>query len=335
MSAIVNSRLVLMGIPTGSTPTINGFVSTGTGVFTSAATGGLELYNTADRTTNYERLVSRWGSNVALIGTETGPTNTTRALRLFSQTTNGAAAYAQAIFQVTQPFVRFGVFSSLSGTSSSSTNAAGVSFSFDAPTNTVTSGQVYGVAILPVYNQASGTAANTDLLISRTETAIGSGTQRLIDAQVGGVSRFSVGNAGNITSNSDIYLGTGANLGWTSRSFMTSPTDGNIRLTNAAGTDFSRLQFGGTTNAFPSLKRVSSGIQIRLADDSDFAPLAGSYLVGAGAAVNAGAGTVAYGGTTATTVGAAGAASALPANPLGYIIVNVAGTTAKIPYYNN
>lgn len=39
--------------------------------------------------------------------------------------------------------------------------------------------------------------------------------------------------------------------------------------------------------------------------------------------------------TTETTVGAAGGASALPATPLGYIIVNLGGTGAvKIPYYN-
>lgn len=37
---------------------------------------------------------------------------------------------------------------------------------------------------------------------------------------------------------------------------------------------------------------------------------------------------------TATTVGAAGGASALPATPLGYITIQIAGTNRKIPYYN-
>lgn len=40
------------------------------------------------------------------------------------------------------------------------------------------------------------------------------------------------------------------------------------------------------------------------------------------------------GGATATTVGAAGGATALPTNPLGYIIVSINGTPRKIPYYN-
>lgn len=41
------------------------------------------------------------------------------------------------------------------------------------------------------------------------------------------------------------------------------------------------------------------------------------------------------GGATSTTVGAAGAASALPATPEGYLAVTLPdGTAVKIPYYN-
>jgi hypothetical protein len=51
------------------------------------------------------------------------------------------------------------------------------------------------------------------------------------------------------------------------------------------------------------------------------------------AAPTVAAGQVGLGSTVATTVGAAGGASALPATPTGYLIINVAGTAAKIPYY--
>jgi len=54
------------------------------------------------------------------------------------------------------------------------------------------------VGITPTYNQSS-TASGTDLLINRTETAIGSGTHNLIDAQVGGASKFSVSRTGDVT----------------------------------------------------------------------------------------------------------------------------------------
>lgn len=77
---------------------------------------------------------------------------------------------------------------------------------FDA----ATSGTIKSFSILPTYNQATGTAANTDFLINRTETAIGSGAQFFFDLQVGSVSKFSVTNAGAVTGLS--FSGTAAGL---------------------------------------------------------------------------------------------------------------------------
>ncbi len=59
-----------------------------------------------------------------------------------------------------------------------------------------TSGTNGALTITPTYNQASGTAANTDLLVNRTETAIGSGAQLLFDFQVAGSSKGKLTNAG-------------------------------------------------------------------------------------------------------------------------------------------
>ena len=61
--------------------------------------------------------------------------------------------------------------------------------------DTNSTGSPYVFAIKPTYNQTS-TAAATDLLIDRTETAVGSGAQNLIDAQVGSTSRFRISNKG-------------------------------------------------------------------------------------------------------------------------------------------
>lgn len=52
-----------------------------------------------------------------------------------------------------------------------------------------------------------------------------------------------------------------------------SPADGVFELLNNAGTGFTRLQLGGTTSSFPSIKRNSTAINLRLADDSADAPL--------------------------------------------------------------
>ena len=71
----------------------------------------------------------------------------------------------------------------------------------------------------------------------------------------------------NITNGSSNWIG------WSSRSLMRSPSDGVMKLSNFAETDFSRLQFGGTTSSFPSIKRNAAALNFRLADDSADAPI--------------------------------------------------------------
>lgn len=60
---------------------------------------------------------------------------------------------------------------------------------------------------------------------------------------------------------------------------------------------------------------------------------ASGRMVFGGTAVTGAAGTASLGGVTRTTIGANGAASALTANPLGYLDAYVAGTAVQIPYY--
>ena len=61
-----------------------------------------------------------------------------------------------------------------------------------------TSGINSAVSISPIYNQVASAASNTDLKVNRTETSVGSGTQLLMDLQVGSSSRFSISTAGKI-----------------------------------------------------------------------------------------------------------------------------------------
>ena len=72
-----------------------------------------------------------------------------------------------------------------------------------------------------------------------------------------------------------IRAGSSGGLQMQGRFFISSTVDGNIYLTNNAINDFGRLQFGGTTNLFPAIKRSSTTLQARLADDSAFAPIQG------------------------------------------------------------
>lgn len=58
---------------------------------------------------------------------------------------------------------------------------------------------------------------------------------------------------------------------WPSATRMFGSTDGNLRLTNFAATDFGLLQFGGTTSAYPALKRSGTELHVRFADDTAYA----------------------------------------------------------------
>ena len=104
-------------------------------------------------------------------------------------------------------------------------------------TRTNTSGATTAVSITPTYNQASGTAANTDLLINRTQTAVGSGAQLLIDAQVGGSSKFNLSNTGRVVTTNTVQLAsidTGSVAGTVARQICTDTTTGKLNRWNGS-----------------------------------------------------------------------------------------------------
>ena len=86
----------------------------------------------------------------------------------------------------------------------------------------------------------------------------------------------SIGSGGATATNGDIVAGGGTGTSasgwqyWVGRSHLRSPADGIIMLANAADTDFTRLQFGGTTSSFPSIARSGTALQFKLADNSAF-----------------------------------------------------------------
>lgn len=146
--------------------------------------------------------------------------------------------------------------------------------------------------------QATGTTASATWSTAGTGIGVNVVTGfagNLMDLKVAGTSKFKVAANGDLTVGSIIgsEISTGAGvyfqvlsgmtLGWSNRSKIDSPSNGVIRLTNNTQDDFSRLQFGGTTNAFPAIKRNSTALNFRLADDSADAPItAGATSIGAG-----------------------------------------------------
>jgi hypothetical protein len=131
------------------------------------------------------------------------------------------------------------------------------------------------------YERLTLSAPSAANAIIGTNKGSGGGTARGLEFQTDGVTRMTLASNGltigslNIQpANSAIYnaaiIGFGGNT-----VYVGSPSDGVLRITNNALNGFNRLQFGGETASFPALKRSSTTLQARLADDSAFAPIQG------------------------------------------------------------
>jgi hypothetical protein len=68
------------------------------------------------------------------------------------------------------------------------------------PNNTMTGGSFIGLQVSPTYNQSASSTANTDFLINRTETAVGSGAQKLVSGQVNSTEKFNIDHGGAFNS---------------------------------------------------------------------------------------------------------------------------------------
>jgi hypothetical protein len=127
-----------------------------------------------------------------------------------------------------------------------------------------------------INNSGAQTGTATGIFLNATETALNGMGHDLMDLQVGGSSVFKVSNAGLLTLSSSIFcagavrVAAGNSFYWNGRSTINSPSDGVITLTDSVAANFNRLQFGGTTASFPSIKRSGINIEVRLADDTGY-----------------------------------------------------------------
>lgn len=98
-----------------------------------------------------------------------------------------------------------------------------------------------------------------------------------------------------------------------------------------------RIQYGSdaaTAFSFLTAANGYAGLFVGTINTNDKVSVGSNGLDLTGNPASAAASHVNIGGATQTTIGANGAASALTANPLGYLKINVAGTSAIVPYYN-
>lgn len=171
------------------------------------------VYNTFTSSINNELFSVDWQtqSNVALVGTRTAATGAVRPFYLVSQLANAGNGYSAIAIDRTggsTPLFQQGLFVS-GGAGFNGTSSALIWNQFARVTSSATSGQVTAFSITPTYNQTTATTANTDFLINRTETSVGSGVQLLLDLQVASSSKFSVNSSGLIPKYNNV-----ATAGW-------------------------------------------------------------------------------------------------------------------------
>jgi hypothetical protein len=183
----------------------------------------------------------------------------------------------------------------LFGTDSNLMNLEGTNLNTWGIYNTYFNGTRVGIGVnatgsYRLHIKGSGTdATTTSLLVQNSAGTSALTIKDNLSATFGGaltsssnITTLATVQGGNINAVNILYIGN-------YQSSLKSNGSGIIQLQNTAENDFSRLQFGGATSSFPSLKRNGTAIDVRLADDSNYALL------------NAGATFIKGSGTDATT----------------------------------
>jgi hypothetical protein len=125
---------------------------------------------------------------------------------------------------------------------------------------------VYGTYPGAAWERFTITAPTSGNVLLGTYRGTG-GIARGLELQTDGVTRMTIGTGGEVNlSNSLVFGGLGQFR------FLSS---GVAFLTNSAQTDFGRLCLGGNTASAPALKRSTTYLQARLADDSAFTHIQG------------------------------------------------------------
>lgn len=191
-----------------SSPTIGGTVTlAGGGIVPSGQ--AIDLYNTADQTTNYERLRLFWTGNVASIRMQKGGTGSDRSISIlepngYGWTISNASVATSATINSgsVDTSLRFG------GYYQTSTSAVGAFdlYNSQAGSEFGASSGVQKVLRLGTDVRQTGTAGYTMLDIVAGEITTGSGAKRLIIARVNATEKFTVNSEGTISAAGGLAL---------------------------------------------------------------------------------------------------------------------------------
>ncbi len=134
--------------------------------------------------------------------------------------------------------------------------------------------------------QDGNTTGNPDVLNVDLTGTTGS-TSNLFNFKSAGVSQLKLDKSGNLTGAGGAGIlsgfancridGAGTFQFASNRSRIAGSANGEITLSNAAQDNFIKLNFGVASASFPALKRSTTTLQVRLADDSGFTAIESLY----------------------------------------------------------
>jgi hypothetical protein len=248
------------------------------GRFTTTATVAL-FYNTSGHPLGFgANNEEKWTIMADAAGTSSWKSATATA-RIVGGATNGLAIRNSGNTRDNFAITELGSAATLSdGTYSVRMNVGAASGELDAGGRLISTTVGHHTFLCTNTNGGAGTKAGVAYwngtqwysALEATNVAAGFGTLALMKSGGGVVIGTDPGGSNTLRAGGSLTINSSGEIFFGGRSRIGSPANGNINLTDAAGTDFGRLQFGGTASTFPSLKRSTTTLQVRLADDSNY-----------------------------------------------------------------
>ena len=130
-------------------------------------------------------------------------------------------------------------------------------------------------------SQGTGTGAGGSIIFQVAPAGSSGTAQNALSTALTIASTGAATFANTVNFNGAAVMNSNVNLlsgGATFVRMLAGSADGCLQLRDNAQTGWDRLQFGGTTSSFPALKRSSTILQVRLADDSAYAPVEASTV---------------------------------------------------------
>lgn len=220
------------------------------GMRSGANAQAFRIYNTYTDASNYERGLVGWSGNQFIIGTQKAGTGSTRELHLYTAGSDRWAVDGNGHFiAATDNTYDIGA----SGATRPRTAYLGTGLIIGS--NSASTGAIRLPNNNAIYWRNAGNTTEYGFYLSAADLL--TATQSL-------------------SVQGNVFGASGNNIGWASRSLMSSPSDGVMLFANNASNGFTRLIFGTNDTSGIAWKKNATAFEARLGDDSGYANVTGN-----------------------------------------------------------